>query len=430
MKQKDFKTALEKRRIKRPNPLAQVAFNAWCAAVCSRNNVKYRYEYDRNALKNEQVILLSTHSARNEFFYTLNGFHKKDMHIICGLQNFLKNKYNYHALNLMGVIPKFLFQPDFAGIKKMLTVLKKGRSLALFPEGIQTLSGSMHPINPATTQFLKRAGVTVVLARTEGAYLASNRYSRDEKHGEVRVTYSILFTPEELKVLTDGEVYEKMLKHFRYNDFEANKKARIKYIGKKPNIEGLDNLLYICPVCKNKHCLAVEDGALKCKKCGYKVTVDEYYDLHAENGRLPLEDIDRWCKWQRRLMHYAVREDGFCLTGKGSLLAMRTDAWKKPPNNREIVFGGDVTLNADGLRIVSIEGEERFYNIENLYSLTMVTGKYLEFYHKNDYFHLELEIPKTHLIEWMLASEELHNLRDARWNDASNDAYDYEGELI
>lgn len=430
MKQKDFKTALEKRRTNRPNPLVYLAFNIWCKAVCTRNNVKYKYEYDREEIKDKQVILLSTHSARNEFFYTLNGFHKKGIHIVCGLQNFLKNKYNYCALNLMGVIPKFLFQPDFAGIKKMLTVLKQGRSLALFPEGIQTLSGSMHPINPATTQFLKRAGVTVVLARTEGAYLAFNRYSRDEKHGEIRVTYSILFTPEELAELSDREVYDKMLEKFRYNDFEANKVARVKYIGKKKNIEGLDNLLYICPICNKKHCLSVKDDALVCGECGYSVTLDEYYDFHEKDGRLPLGDIDKWCKWQRRLMHQAVKDESFALCAKGELLVMRTDAWRKPPHNREMIFSGDVKLDADGLHIVSLEGEERFFNIENLYSLTMVTGKYLEFYHKNDYFHLELDIPKTYLIEWMLASEELHNLRDARWNDASNDAYDYEGELI
>ncbi len=425
MKKVDYKQALENRKIKKPNAFTQWMFNIWCSIVCRRNHVQYTYQFDKKQIKKQQVILLSTHSARNEFFYTLYGFRRKDMHIICGLQNFFKNKTNYKALNSMGVIPKSLFQPDLKSIRKIMTVLKKGRSIALFPEGIQSLSGSTHPINPATTKFLTRAGVTVVLATTQGAYLTGSRYSKDEKHGKVFVNYQVLFTAEEIKTLTEEQIYSRMLEKFRYNDFEANKVNRIKYVGKKPNSDGLDNILYICPICNQKHVLSVEGDAIVCKNCGYTVHVNEYYDLVEQNNNLPHDTIDKWFKWQRRTVHDQVREENYSLCANGKLMALCTDSWKNAPNNHNVVFEGKVVLNKEGLTLSNDQGESKNFQIDNLYSLTMVTGKHLEFYYKDDYYRLWLDIPKTQLIEWMLASEELHNAQDEKWYTASNDVYDY-----
>ena len=64
----------------------------------------------------------------------------------------------------MNAIPKLLYQPDTSCTRKMLKVIKSGGSLALFPEGIQSISGSTHPINPATCKFIKKAGLPVVFA--------------------------------------------------------------------------------------------------------------------------------------------------------------------------------------------------------------------------------------------------------------------------
>ncbi len=425
MSKLDLKQTLIKGEIKRPNKFVKWCFNIWCKIVCRRNHVQYRYDFNPKTIKKEQVILLSTHSARNEFFYTMNGFRRKDMYIICGLQNFLKNKSNYVAMRAMGVIPKMLFQPDFGCTRKMLSALKRGGNLALFPEGIQSVSGSTHPINPATARFIQKAGVNVVLSTTQGAYLTSNRFSNDEKSGKVFVRYQLLFTAEQLKTMTEQQVYETMLKHFRYDDFVANKTNRVKYVGKKPNVDGLDNILYVCPECNQKHTLKVTGTNLVCENCQHTVTLNDYYDLVVVKGQKHFEDIDKWFKWQRRLMHNDVRKDGFEMSATGRILVKRVDKWKKPPHNRIELCRGKVVLNKNGLSVG--EGENAmFFGLDNLYSLTMVTGKHVEFYYKDEYYHLELDVEKTHLIEWMLASEELHNAQDEKWNAVSNDVYGYD----
>ena len=49
----------------------------------------------------------------------------------------------------------------------------------------------------------------------------------------------------------------------------------------------------------------------------------------------------------------------------------------------------------------------------------------MEFYHKNEYYMLIPDENKQSLIEWTLASEEIHNLYDEKWRLACADVYEY-----
>ncbi len=153
MKQ-DIKTKLINRKIKKPNPIL-MSIGMWCVGVLNRfYKVKFTYDYDPESIKNQPTILLSTHASRLEFIYTVYGFKRHDINVVCGFQNILK-KGLYHLFIQLGVISKYLYQPDFMCVKNMLRVLRSGGAIGLFPEGIQSTSGSTHPINPATTHFLK-----------------------------------------------------------------------------------------------------------------------------------------------------------------------------------------------------------------------------------------------------------------------------------
>ena len=152
----------------------------------------------------------------------------------------------------------------------MLRVLKRNGAIGLFPEGIQSTSGSTHPINPATAQFIKRSKANIVVCTTNGAYLATNRYSSDRKKGYIGVNYSLLFTPEMLEQLSEQQIYEQLLQKISYNDFAFNKVARNKYVGKKPNAYGIDKILYKCPDCRAEHTLCVENDTVVCKNCGLR----------------------------------------------------------------------------------------------------------------------------------------------------------------
>ena len=430
--EKKLKTKLTNRKIKKPNPILMTV-GMWVLGIMNKlYKVEFTYDYDPKAIKGQPTILLCSHSSRLEFIYTIYGFGRKDINVVCGFQNILK-KGLYNLFIALGVISKYLYQPDFLCVKNMLRVLKRNGVIGLFPEGIQSTSGSTHPINPATTQFIKGSKANIVVCTTKGAYLATNRYSSDRKKGYIGVDYSLLFTPDMLEALTEEQIYEQLLQKISYNDFEYNKIARNKYVGKKPNAFGIDKILYKCPDCHKEHTLYVDNDCVVCRECGMKVRVNEYYDLIYLKGRAVHDDIDRWYKWQRSCVAHQVKNDDFKLTLNGSLCTIKLDKLRKAPDNRQTLSVGKAILTNRGLVFEGVLDGERVdfdFGAKSIYSLTFSTKGFLEFYHNNNYFMIIPDEKDLCLIKWTLASEEIHNLYDERWRRACEDVYDYTHENI
>lgn len=424
---KDLKTKLLNRKINKPNRFLMTAL-MWLLGILNKKyKVEFRYDYDPDSIKDQSTILLASHASRLEFIYALYGFRRKDVNVVCGYQNIMK-KGLYPLFLKLGVISKYLYQPDFLCVKNILHVLRRGGTIGLFPEGIQATSGSLHPINPSTTKFIKSSKANIVVCTTKGAYLATNRYSGDRKKGPIEVSYSLLFTPEMLEALTEEEIYQALLKTIYYNDFAYNKTARNKYVGKKPNADGIDKILYKCPACKKDHTLRVEHDTIVCDGCGFRARVNEYYDLVDPEGKDYPFHIDDWYKWQRRCMAERVKDEDFSLSLSGGLYTLKVDKLRKSPKDRKLLSLGQATLTNRGLTFTGkLDGEDASFDFpaNSLYSLTYSTQKFLEFYYGNDYYILIPDGDPTGLIEWTLAAEEAHNLYDRRWRAACADVYEY-----
>lgn len=423
---RDLKKEIIFRKIKKPNGfLATIAF-LFMGRIVKKNKVRFHYGFDLKSLKKQPVVLISTHASRLEFVCALSGFKEKNMNVVCGYQNIMK-KYVYTLLKHLGVISKYLYQPDYVCLKNMLSVIKRGGNLAFFPEGIQSISGSTHPINPATCKFLKHAGATVVLCKSEGAYLCQNRFSKDVKKGKVDFYYDVLFTPEDLKTLSEEQIYHKLIEKFSYNEFKLNKTRREKYVGKLPNIDGLDRIIYKCPHCGSEFTLKIDGDGMVCTDCGYAITMDEYYDIHLKNGeKLYFDNVDDWFKWQRQTVEKKVAEGFTPLEMQGGLYVLRTDKLPKAPEDKIFVTHGKITLDRENL---SIKGEgdnagvDFTFSMKEVYSLTFALSGFLEFYHESEYYVIKPDDNLIQMIKWTLFSEEIHNLYDVRWKNASVDVY-------
>lgn len=423
----DLKTKLVNRKIKKPNTFLMFIVMRLLGILNKAYKVKFKYDFDPKSITSGPVILLSSHASRLEFIYTLYGFKRNDVNMVCGYQNILK-KGIYGLFIKLGIISKYLYQPDIVCTKNILKILKNNGTIGIFPEGIQSTSGSTQPINPATAQLIKKSKATVIVSTSKGAYLATNRYSKDRKKGYIGIEYSLVFTPDMLENLSEEEIYKLLLEKLKYNDFEYNKTARNKYIGKKPNAYGIDKILYKCPNCKTEYNLYTEDDSIICKCCGLKVKVNEYYDLESTAHNTIPKDIDEWYKWQRRCVVNEIKDNNFELSFSCTLATLKLDKLRKEPHNRNIISIGTATLSKEGLRIkgtLNNQIADFDFLAKSLYSLTLSTKGYLEFYYNNDYFLLIPDNPNQCLIKWTLVSEEIHNLYDEKWKSACADVYEY-----
>jgi hypothetical protein len=200
-------------------------------------------------------------------------------------------------------------------------------------------------------------------------------------------------------------------------------------VGKKPNAYGIDKILYKCPDCEEEYTLRVEDDTVVCKKCGFAVQINEYYDLIGINGKTPPSDIDEWYKWQRNHVRRQIEDDGFELRLRGNLCTVKLDKLRKSPKDRKLLCVGQAKLTNHGLffnGLLDGQNVDFAFDPKSIYSLTFSTKGFLEFYHNNDYYMILPDEKSRCWIEWTLAAEEIHNLYDEKWRTACADVYEYD----
>lgn len=423
---KDLKERLIHRKIKKPNVIiARIVILAF-KGIAKKRNVNFEYEGNVLSYRNKQIILLSQHASRDEYIYTIAGFPKTDVHCVIGYQNFFQ-KYVYTLLIGLGAIAKYLYQPDFNAVKQMLTVVKQGRSLLLFPEGIQSTSGSTHPINPTTMQLLTKCRLPVVLCTSHGSYLTRPRYSTKKRIGKMVFSYKLLFTAEDYDKYSKEELYQKLLSSFEYNEFEYNRTARVPFRGECENIEGLDNIIFMCPHCKEEFSFSVSKKSMSCAHCGYTVEMDEYYDLHTAPEYPPyFGDIDKWYKWQRVQVRMQAEQKDFELSSRVRVFSLDSNKLKNTPDevgrgtltirDHEIVYRGSYKEHADHTLVFDIAKTPSFP--------FSPTDHSIDLYYDNEYYcFAPLENP-LQTVKWMLAVEEIHNMYDPSWASVSKDVYE------
>lgn len=425
--EKDYHKEFKNRKIKKPNAfiakIVQLAFKI----ICKKRNVEFVYTDEFLKIKDSQVIYLCQHKSMLDYIYLFAGIKNLNVHVLCGYQNVFQ-KSVFKLLKSLGVIAKMLYQPDILATTQMMQAVKIGGSLAIFPEGIQSTSGSTHPINPATKKIIKKFALPVVLVTIKGSYFSRTRYSSDVKKGKITVTFDKLFSSEDCKSLSADQLHKGLLERFKYNEFEEFKGEKVAFRGKMPNVYGLDNIIFKCPNCNSEYAFSTENDLFSCSNCNFSIKMDEYYDITAVNGNLPFKNVDEWYKWQRKLISKEILDDNFSLSTKVKIGNVNV---KKLDNNYSILYHGEgvLTLTNKGLTYEGdYDGEKvnMFFEAKEMYSLTMSLQYELDLYYKSKYFTFKLLENEKQVTKWMIASEEIHNLYDDTWKTVRNEVYKYE----
>jgi hypothetical protein len=199
----------------------------------------------------------------------------------------------------------------------------------------------------------------------------------------------------------------------------------VTYVGKTPNIDGLNNIIYKCPHCLEEGAFSIKNDTMTCDKCGFTVRMDEYYDIFAVNKILPFKNVDEWYKWQRKQVNEQVKDDNFILQAKVEINRLNT---KKLDNNYSILKKGTgvLTLTNKGLKYTGSYEEkeiELFFEAEAVYSLVISLCYDFDLYYKNEYYNFKLLEDQNLMTKWMLSTEEIHNLYDETWANASKEVY-------
>ena len=333
--------------------------------------------------------MIANHEAALDFV-NLIGATSRPMHFVIS-KSFYSTLPVKGYMDKMGVIPKQQFQTNVHDLKQMKSVIDHGQPLVIYPAGLMCEDGLSTPIPAATYKFLKWLDADVYMAHSSGSYFVMPKWTKGMRPGRTYMDIYKLFDREEMKSISLEEVRRRTDEALLFDAYREQERNQARYY-KNRNIQGLQNVLYWCPVCRKEHTIEVrEEDTLVCAHCGFSQKSDAYGFLHktSEIG----EEIRYVSDWSR-MIYRDLKEK--ILDGRENSLSMKTIVSMVNGKKKrfEPVGEGTLTLSAEGFSIIgTIHSEPVSLQIPigNIPTLPFSPGKYLEVQHGGDIYRCALE---------------------------------------
>ncbi len=361
-------------RYRKPNVFCYRIFQAASFVVAK---LIFKRKFLRNEIKGKKgpFVVIANHQAMLDFV-NLVGATKTPMTFVIS-NSFYNTLPIKKFLDKLGVISKQQFQTTVSDMRDIKAVIEAGHPLVIYPAGLMCEDGLSTPIPSATYKFLKWLDCDVYVARTKGTYFTMPKWTKGMRRGRTYLDIYKLFEREELCSLNLEIIKEKTEEALLFDAYKEQEELKEKY-AKNSNIEGLQNVLYICPCCKAEFSINVKNkNTIYCEKCGYELCCDEFGFLHkkSDNGN-GIRYVSDWSKLVFETEKQKIRDGENSITAQ---TVIKMIDYKK--HKFKEVGEGKVTLNNEGFLLRGIiNGEEREIktSIKGIPSLPFSPGKYLE----------------------------------------------------
>ena len=262
-----------------------------------------RFIFKRRFLRNEikgkkgPFVIIANHQASLDFV-NLMGASKYMMTFVVS-NSFYNTLPVKGVMKKIGVIPKQQFQTALTDPKRMKQAIADNKILVIYPTGLMCEDGISTPIPNGTYKFLKWIGADIYMAKTIGTYFSMPKWTKGMRRGRTYLDIYKLFSKEEIKDMDISDIKARADEALSFDAYREQEKYLVKYKNNS-NIEGLENVLYMCPHCHSEFSVHVRDRSIiYCDKCGYEQECDEYGFLH---NRLGIgEEIRYVSDWSRQI---------------------------------------------------------------------------------------------------------------------------------
>ncbi len=360
-------------------------------------------------------VVIANHVSRSDFVLTA---------LACGKPvNFVATEYEfYNSINgrfirRLGAIPKYLYQKDIASTMEMMRVVKSGGNLALFPEGILSITGKNRPMITGTGRFLKKLGVRVFVLKLKGAYSVRPRYATNFHRGaHVVVEAQELWDIDKIDQYDAVQLDDIVRSAIAHDEsaYMATQPAML------PSVDGfaynMQYTLYKCPCCGGEGTIDSRYNTLSCRQCGASATVD---------GRLNICDIDgqssfgyhstaEWWEYQLQQCGKTIDSGGEYMHDTATMYRLDKSKYSKDPY---VQCGqGKVWLDMEGLHFDGEkDGVPFVWHVpsDSQPAIPAGSGNYIESYYHGEYYRFNLNNNALSM-KWTCMSAEMTR-RSGKW---------------
>jgi hypothetical protein len=343
-------------------------------------------------------IVLCNHQSFADFLFVMLKLYPHRLNAVVARKYFYY-KLLHKLLPIMGCIPKNLFDPDTGAIAGMVSVIKRGDSLLLFPEGRGSTHGSYMGMHVATGKLIKMFKVPIVACHINGAYLCMPFWRKGFRRGRINLTITNLLSADEIQNLKAEEI------NHLIDDFLSGKAS--KFADKPPQVfrakklvEGLENILYLCPACQQEFTLNTSGNVICCTACDTAAAMDKNGALLLVAGDAWPGTVSAWFDWQVRYETKNLMTIADSGEFKEDIINDRVIVRMPhtPGQGLKECGGGTVRLNKDGWHYEGVLSDERvslFFPLATVPAVPFDPKDNFQIYSNGLYVFTPIENPQT-----------------------------------
>ena len=364
-------------------------------------------------------FLIYNHQSRMDYIYIAQATYPRPLNFVVGYNEFFRSHLQF-IFKLIHNIPKKNFNSDVASIRAMNQIIKQNGVVCIAPEGMSSITGHSQPIALGTGKLLKHYHIPVYMVKLKGAFLSNTKVCLDERYGKVDVTLQRLFDEEQLRNLSVEDIENKINEELWQDDYEWNKKERIRFDMKGNSCSHLHDLCYHCFRCNKDFTMFGAKNKIVCKECGNGATLNEYYDLIPFDDTCIIpESISKWVDEERRLVYHEIQNESFEFKEEVKLGKIPENHYLKNQATSEICGEGILTINHEGFFYKGTKDNQKFefkIDYNHLPTLGMpIDVTFFSIYHDGKYYDI---FPKNAVVgKILLIVEEMHRLHVNAWKN-------------
>jgi 1-acyl-sn-glycerol-3-phosphate acyltransferase len=265
-----------------------------------------RGKYDLHADNREILVaikppyvLLPTHANFWDPFF-LNYFVPHPIFFVTSDALF-RNRFISYWIRQFGCIPKSQSIPDIETIRNVMTVIRRGDVLCVYPEGMQTWDGSTLPLNPNIARLLKVLKVPVIRVISHGAFSTCPRWSRNVRQGRVTLDFKLILSAEQIRALTAETVDGIIRKELSYDEWEWLSRSH-RFFNNFFGAHGMEKVLYGCPSCGAMGSIRGALNLVRCNRCGFLARFNNKGRFVNSRSRAVPANLREWNERQRAIL--------------------------------------------------------------------------------------------------------------------------------
>ena len=208
-------------------------------------------------------------------------------------------------------------------VKEMLSCMKAGFNVCVFPEGTCSYDGTNAPMLPTIGRLAKSAGVSLVTYRFEGGYFTLPRWGKGIRRGDYYGHIVNVYSPDMLNGMSAKEINAAIEADLNENAYARIEASPVAYKSRH-RAEVLESAFFLCPACKRVGTIETRGDAIRCS-CGLSGRLDGQYRLSG----FPFETLIEWDAFQNDWLKTAAQSPDFSFSDEAVTLWRNDDAHRK-----------------------------------------------------------------------------------------------------